>query len=70
MSYSAKSNYSSPVIYIYNMNGNLVISKDMKNGNDTELNVSGLPTGIYILKLIDGKESLAKKIHIIHNKTN
>ena len=65
VSYSAKIAHSSlPVISVYNMNGVLVMSAAMKNALNTELDVSSLPTGVYLLKLTDGKESLSKKFQI------
>ena len=67
VSYAAEDNPAGlPVIFVYDMNGNPVMSEEMKNTRDTRLDVSGLPTGVYMLKLINGRESMVKKIHIIH----
>jgi len=66
VSYTANNNYSFPVIYIYNMTGQLVLNAVMKKTLDTQLDVSTLPNGIYLLKLIDGINSLTKEIHVIH----
>ncbi|GHU67457.1 hypothetical protein FACS189413_02260 [Bacteroidia bacterium] len=64
VSYPANDNNST--ILIYNTNGRLVISKDIQPGDHTELNVSNLPCGVYTLKQNDGKKSLTRKFHVIH----
>ncbi|MDD4970551.1 MAG: RICIN domain-containing protein [Paludibacter sp.] len=51
---------------MFNAYGRMVMSKEIKNTNNTELNVSNLPTGIYMLKLITSKESIIKKLIIEH----
>jgi len=49
---------------IHDLNGKSVMSKDIST--ETELNVSTLPSGIYMLKLTNSKESVVKKLIINH----
>ncbi|HEY8935070.1 MAG TPA: LamG-like jellyroll fold domain-containing protein, partial [Cyclobacteriaceae bacterium] len=51
---------------VFNTNGELVTSKDIRNTYDTELNVSSLPSGFYILKLTNSEESIIKKLIVSH----
>ncbi len=59
-------NNNPSTILLYNINGQLVKSQDMQNNDTIEWDVSDLPSGMYILKLINNEESLVKKIHIVH----
>lgn len=47
-------------VAVYDINGRMVISKEVYRGN-AELNVSSLPPGIYMLHLTTGSESVLKK---------
>jgi hypothetical protein len=47
-------------IRIYNTVGALVKSIDM-NGSEKEINISELPTGLYIISIEDAKEPLTKQ---------
>lgn len=48
-------------ISVVNLLGQEVIRKDM-TGNRTEINVSELPDGIYLVKILDGKNWIVRKI--------
>jgi hypothetical protein len=65
MSYTENNNRLS-TLTMFNMEGRLVMSKDIKYTFGTKLNVSNLPSGIYMLKLTTGKETFMKKIIINH----
>jgi hypothetical protein len=64
LNYSAEKNNSLTTISLYNMDGKLVLCKDIRNNK--ELDVSNLPSGIYMLKLNNSKETFTKKIIIKH----
>jgi hypothetical protein len=66
VSYSSENTNSLTTITVFNTNGSLVMSKDLNNTSSTELNVSTLPSGIYMLKLTNRKETLMKKFIIQH----
>jgi fibronectin type 3 domain-containing protein len=65
-------NYPTPkhtgesVLSIYQINGKLVVSKNILPGNETELDVSNLPDGIYMVKLTNSQENLSQKLIIKH----
>jgi hypothetical protein len=55
------------VISISDVNGREVLSNEFSNeDNASELNVSALPSGIYMLKYTNGKQSLVKKLVVRH----
>ena len=64
--YSSKVNPGLSTLSIYNVDGGLVMTKEI--ANDTELNVSHLSSGIYMLKLSNGEESITKKFVIDRSK--
>lgn len=66
VSYSTPNNNSLLTLSVFNTEGKLVMSKNVKNNFDIELNTSNLPSGIYMLKLTDSKGSLVKKFNIRH----
>ncbi|HET7734129.1 MAG TPA: LamG-like jellyroll fold domain-containing protein, partial [Paludibacter sp.] len=66
VNYAAETNTGLSTVSVFNMDGRLVISKEINNANDSELNVSGLPSGIYMLKLTNREETLTRKILIKH----
>jgi hypothetical protein len=49
---------------VYDMSGRLAMKRTI--GNQDELEVSNLPSGLYVLKLNDGKNHVAKKLVIRH----
>jgi len=52
---------------VYNASGRLVLRKDVQSTNaGTELHVSDLPSGIYLLKMNTGKSTLMKKFIVKH----
>lgn len=66
VSYSTMSNNPLSTLSVYDLNGRLVMSKELKQTNETDLDVSNLLTGIYVLKLTNSGESLMKKLIINH----
>jgi hypothetical protein len=66
VSYSTENTNNLSTITVFNTNGSLVMSKDINNASGTELNVSTLPSGIYMLKLTNRMETLIKKFIIQH----
>ena len=50
-------------VSVVNLLGQEVIVKEV-TGNRTDINVSELPKGIYLVKIMDGKEWMARKIII------
>ena len=66
VSYSTANNTDLSTITVFDTYGRLVMSKNIKDTSGTELNVSDLPSGIYMLKLTTGKETLMKKLIINH----
>ena len=44
-----------------NLLGQEVLGKEV-TGNRTDINVSGLPDGIYLVKILDGKNWIVRKI--------
>ena len=65
LDFSPKENKGLSTIMIFSTMGKLVMCEDLQTYN-TEINVSSLPSGIYLLKLTNGKESLMKKLIIKH----
>jgi Fibronectin type 3 domain-containing protein len=51
---------------IFNMDGRLVIGKELNYANDTELNVSGLPSGMYMLKMTNNNQTSVNRFLVKH----
>ena len=51
---------------VFNMDGRLVMSKEVKYTNDTELNVSGLPSGMYMLKMTNNNQTSVNRFLVKH----
>jgi hypothetical protein len=66
VSYSSDISNSLSTITMYDAYGRVVMSKDASAGNQTPVNVSNFPTGIYMLKLTNNEESVIKKVLIKH----
>ncbi len=66
VNYFKENNNSLARLTVFNTNGELVMSKDIKYTHDTELNVSDLPSGFYILKLFNDEELVMKKLIVKH----
>ncbi len=67
VNYSATNNNSTTTLNLYTMDGRLVMSKNLEYPYDTEFNVSAMSAGIYILKLVNGEETVMKKVLIRHD---
>jgi len=66
VNFSTENNNSLSTLSVYDTYGKQVMTKDVKNTTGTELNVSNLASGIYMLKLTTGKEILMKKLIVNH----
>jgi hypothetical protein len=66
VNYSVADNTGLSTVTVFNINGRLVMSKEINNTSNTKLNVSNLPAGIYMLKLTNKGESLMKKFVVKH----
>ena len=66
LSYITERSNGLSTLRVYNMSGSLVMSKDLNDLLNTELDISSLPAGIYMLKLTNREESLMKKFLINH----
>lgn len=51
---------------IYNMQGVPVLSHETAGSGVTTLDVSGLPTGLYLLRLVDNNRSVTRKFAVRH----
>ena len=51
---------------IYNMQGVPVLSHETVGSGVTTLDVSGLPTGLYLLRLVDNNRSVTRKFAVRH----
>ena len=66
ISYSSESNNGLSALKMYNMNGSLVMSKEIRDTSGTEFQVSNLPPGFYMLQLTNREASIIKKVLIKH----
>ena len=64
--YSEFSRSANSILQLFNMNGSVVLNIDFKAGNQTTLDVTSLPTGIYLLRLTTSEGVLTRKIIIEH----
>ncbi len=48
------------IIYLYNSTGKLVHSGVFKSGNDHTVNVNELEPGIYLIKIIKGRQLICR----------
>ena len=64
--YSTGNNNRWSTLTMFDMYGRVVMSKDIKYALDSKLDVSNLPSGIYMLKMTSSNESIMKKIIIKH----
>ena len=62
--YSAENNNSLSTLLVYDMAGKVVMSKTVIPANETELNVSSLSSGKYILKLANKEKTWMKEFFI------
>jgi len=66
VSTSVESTNRLSTISVFNTSGSLVISKEIQNTSGIKLDVSNLQSGIYMLRLTAGTETLMKKFIVIH----
>jgi hypothetical protein len=66
VNYTAQNSTEKAEIKIYNLTGSLVFNKHIDSMNDNKINVSKLPSGIYMLNIISGESTKVKKIIIQH----
>lgn len=67
-----KYSYSSEILAndlnlkLYNIFGRLVLEKELGNRQSGELDISGIPSGIYMLKISNSQEFVSKKVIVNH----
>lgn len=66
VNYTVSNSIYSSILSVFNMNGRMVLQKEIKSSFDTELNVSNLPNGFYLFKLTNREGSIMKKLIIKH----
>jgi len=66
VSYSAENITGSSTLTLFDTFGRLVLSKEIESATGTELQVSDLPSGIYMLQLTTNKDTRMKKLIISH----
>jgi len=66
VSSSVENNNRLSTISVFNTSGSLVMSKDIHNTSGIKLDISNLQSGIYMLRLTSGTETLMKKFIINH----
>ncbi len=64
--YQGEINNQKTRIWVYDTNGRLLISVDITDTNETKLNVSEFPQGVYLLKLTNNAETLVKRFVVNH----
>lgn len=62
ISYMAQDENQQSTISVYNLNGQVVLSRTVSNTGDITLNVSHLPSGMYTLKLTNNKHTVVQKL--------
>lgn len=66
LDFSSEYGNTNATVKIFNASGNVVLQKNVDSGNNTKLDVSILPAGIYVLKLENKNELFIQKISIRH----
>jgi hypothetical protein len=66
INYTKENSIDKAEIKIYNLTGSLVLHKQIGSMNDNKINVSKLPSGVYMLNIISGESTKVKKIIIQH----
>ena len=66
LNYYNGNNSSTSTLTVRDMNGRLLMSKEIEFTSNTALDVSNLPSGVYMLKLTNKEETLMKKLVIKH----
>lgn len=63
---SEKSHLANYKLFLYSLNGKLLIEKQSHFSNNIQLDVSGLTSGLYILKMTSDTGNITKKIIVNH----
>ena len=66
VNYSKEINSNSSIISILDLNGKIIMTKNLENPGQIELNVSNIPDGVYLLKITNNRENLIKKLILKH----
>ncbi|MBN2697444.1 MAG: T9SS type A sorting domain-containing protein, partial [Bacteroidales bacterium] len=66
VNYDGEDNHGLLTLEVLDMNGRVLMRRETQPARATELDVSSLPSGIYLLKLTSRHESLIKKFIIRH----
>ncbi len=60
----ANSIQNEAIIAIYDLNGRMVVNQNLLDGNNTQINISGLATGVYVVKINTNNKSQTEKLII------
>jgi len=60
----ANSVQNDAVIAIYDLNGRMVVNQSIQNANTTQININGLATGVYVVKINSNGKSQTEKLII------
>ncbi|NER18281.1 T9SS type A sorting domain-containing protein [Spongiivirga citrea] len=58
---------SNASVRLYDLTGNVVISKEVPKGDSANLNVRNIPSGIYIITIDEPKSGMAIKKKVVIN---
>ena len=66
ITYTQNASYPKSNISLLDLNGKQIMTQTMEPVNETELNISGVSSGIYMLRLTNSKETVIRKVIISH----
>lgn len=66
VSFSSQGNNNLSTLSVFNMDGRQVLSKEIQYSNETDLSVSAIPAGIYMLRVTNSDETMTRKLVIKH----
>ncbi len=56
----------SSVVELIDLNGRIIKKQLVQNSQSNRLSIDGLPTGLYFIKVINDKNSITRKVTVIH----
>ena len=66
ITYTQNASYPKSNISLLDLNGKQIMTQTIEPVNETELNISGVSSGIYMLRLTNSKETVIRKVIISH----
>ena len=66
VTYSLNACHPKSSLTLLDLNGKQIMNQIMESDNETELNITGISSGIYMLRLTNSEETVIKKIIISH----